>query len=141
MTLSTLKKTFTYLALAFLICSCQSARESRIAANPEIFATLNTEEQEAVQRGVILKEMSTDAVYLALGRPSETSTGSQDDHSVDTWIYRGVRAVPGYRDAMIYDPYAGGYYFQPVPDYDYIPYNRAIVTFLNEQVVSVQQRR
>lgn len=127
-------------ALAALFCtSCQSARETRIQQNPGVFQSLSTVEQQAVNHGRILNGMSTDAVYLSLGAPHNVISGSDNGKSAETWIYRGYHAVVDDDDWGYYRP---GSRRRPVhPDYHYIPYDRDIITFLNQKVVAFQRRR
>lgn len=137
------KNSFLKLSLALMAAlvfnSCQNPRERRIQENPTVFSSLPITEQAAVREGRVLSGMSTDAVYIALGTPSQTSAGSAEGKTAETWIYRGVRAVPDYHRSYYYRTAYD--YHRPFPEYDYISYDRAIVTFINKRVVAVQQRR
>ena len=140
MTKNSLLKLSIALMAALVFSSCQHPRERRILENPAVFSALPITEQAAVRKGRVLTGMSTDAVYIALGTPQQTSAGTAEGKSAETWIYRGVRAIPDYDSHYYYHP---GYsrHYQPFPDYDYIPYDQAIITFINKRVVAVQQRR
>lgn len=139
MTNNSLLKTLAALAITLLAASCQNPRARRIQENPAVFSALPLTEQAAVREGRVLTGMSTDAVYIALGTPSQTSAGSAEGKTAETWIYRGVRAVPDFNNYLYYRPDYG--YYRTSPDYDYIPYDRAIITFINKRVVAAQQRR
>ncbi len=139
MTVNTLLKLSLAFMAAVVFSSCQHPRERRILENHAVFNSLPITEQAAVREGRVLTGMSTDAVYISLGTPSQTSAGSSEGKTAETWIYRGVRAVPDYNTTFYYRP---GYdYYRTTPDYYYIPYDRAIITFINKRVVAVQQRR
>lgn len=141
MTRSSLLKLSLVLMAAVALNSCQHPRERRIQENLAVFSTLPVAEQAAVRQGRVLAGMSTDAVYIALGTPTETTTGSAEGKTAETWIYRGVQTVPVYNNYYYNYCHPAYRHYQPFPEYDYIAYNRAIITFINQRVVAVQQRR
>jgi hypothetical protein len=132
-------KTTMALALAVLaaqlLTGCATGRlEHRKKERPAAYAALTAEQRAAVDAGRIAVGMSTDAVYIAWGKPtrvleSETAAGSQT-----IWLYwdtylQGV-TYWGYRHSSGY--YGYGYpYYGPNLMLDYIPvgYVRAEVIF------------
>ena len=56
--------------LTLFICNCTSTIESRIENNPQIYSALTGQEKKAVSKGLIIRGMSQDAVYISWGKPS-----------------------------------------------------------------------
>ncbi|MES2594101.1 MAG: hypothetical protein V4662_02140 [Verrucomicrobiota bacterium] len=138
------------LTLATLAISCTSARERRIANNPQIYQKLSTSDQVLVQQGRIREGMTKEGVFLSYGRPDSVATGRQKGSSVEQWSYMGTQPVYtnnfgmglgyGYGRGWGYRGYGAGYYgaWDPYwgmgPNVVYVPYKDASVTFRGNRV-------
>lgn len=126
-------------ALALWMASCTSPRERRLEENAATLAALPPIEQQLIRQGRISRGMNSQAVFLALGPPNRVSSGAHQNVVAETWIYRGVRAVPNFNNW--HHPYyygRGHHHCDPFPTYNYISYERAIVTFINDLVVAFE---
>lgn len=138
---------------AACLASCApSTPQSRIDKHPEKFAALSRKNQELVQKGLITRGMTPDAVELAWGAPARRFEGFKDSRSMDRWDY--VRDTPVY-----FSGYAGGfgdgyvgigrygrgafnsYGFDFGPEVAYVPYRVASVWFVDHRVDSWEQVR
>ncbi|MEM7144816.1 MAG: hypothetical protein AAF591_06750 [Verrucomicrobiota bacterium] len=90
------------LALAFL-ANCASTPQTRIQANPEIYASIPDSQKAKVQTGQIAKGMGYNAVFIAWGRPSGVKSASDDS---ETWIY--AYSYPIYSSGFYYGGYGYG---------------------------------
>jgi len=79
---------WTVLMLALLLAGCATP-ESRIKKNPEAFAALPAEIQEAVRKGQVNVGFSADAVFLALGKPDREYTRQTEAGQTMIWSYVG----------------------------------------------------
>jgi hypothetical protein len=61
----------------------QSRKQERYAA----YSALSPEMRDAVDRGTIKVGMPMDAVYIAWGSPSQTTSGGNANGEVTTWLY------------------------------------------------------
>jgi hypothetical protein len=109
------------LAIAML-CGCatqtiQSRKQERYAA----YSALSPEMRDAVDRGTIKVGMPMDAVYIAWGNPSQTTSGGNANGEVTTWLYNG-----DYLATTTYFGWRRTYYA-----YTPIYYIRAKVDFVN----------
>ena len=116
-----------------------------------MFAALNAKEREMVQRGVIAKGMSQDAVMLSWGYPSMRYEGFHNGHDSMRWDYTGARPVYstqfyggygygygyGYHGRYGYPYYGAGF----APEVAFVPYHRASVWFVNRRVDSWESLR
>ncbi|QQL46164.1 hypothetical protein [Sulfuriroseicoccus oceanibius] len=131
----------TTIWLAACLSSCVSPREQRLQANAATFNSLPPVEQDLIRQGRISKGMDTQAVYLALGNPQRVATGTYRNQPAETWIYRGIHAVPNYSN-WHHPYYLGyhrhGYYCNPAPSYTYISYERAVVIFVKKRVAAFE---
>lgn len=132
-------KTTTVLALlavaAQLLTGCATARlEHRKKERYDAYAALTAEQRAAVDAGRIAIGMSTDAVYIAWGKPTRILESETSGGSFTVWLYsdtylQGV-SYWGYRHYSGY--YGHGYpYYGPHLMLDYVPvgYVRAEVIF------------
>jgi hypothetical protein len=137
-------------ALVFASCA-PSTPEARIAAQPALFDRLPAKQQELVRQGRLEKGMSTDAVYLAWGRPSREYEGNENGAATLRWDYTG--STPVYSNSF-YGGWGTGYgygrygrYRYPYQAYGYgqevtyVPYRRASVLFRNGRVTSWERSR
>jgi hypothetical protein len=92
------------LAALLLVGGCASTPQSRIQANPEIFAAVPESQQAKVQAGQVAKGMGHNAVFIAWGRPSGVKSASDDS---ETWLY--AYSTPIYSSGGFYGGYGGGY--------------------------------
>ena len=135
------------LALAFASC-VPSTPEARITAQPAMFDSLPTRQQELVKQGRIDKGMGTDAVYLAWGRPAREYEGSEGNVATLRWDYAGstpvysnqVYGYGGYRYGR-YGRYGYPYGYGIGQEITYVPYRRASVLFHNGRVASWERSR
>ncbi|MGL5017612.1 MAG: hypothetical protein ACRDBP_05730 [Luteolibacter sp.] len=139
---------------SILLAACApSTPQARIAAHPEKFASLGTQEQSLVTQGQIAPGMSTDAVWLAWGSPDRRFDGSRDSRMTERWDY--ATTVPVHTPMFMngawgsgcgrFGPhgrrsfYGGGFGFGP--DITYIPQRVASVWFVDRRVDSWERLR
>jgi len=145
-----MKNLLIVLALALTLVSCvpPATPQTRIGSNHAAFSKLSLEQQQLVRQGQIATGMSTDAVYLAWGRPARVFSGSKDGRNRERWDYAANR--PTYVQPMTSPYYYGPYgsrrnyrYHDPLmmPEVAYIPYREASVWFMNGKVESWERER
>ena len=77
---------------------------------PTTATKLEPDIQKKVQRGIIEPGMTPEMVYLALGKPSEPSSGIVDSTRDGTWVYHDFKRndrdfiQAGYRRRVVFDP-------------------------------------
>jgi hypothetical protein len=147
---------FLLLALALCLTSCTTNPiEKRIKKHPERFAALTDKEKENVRRGVVSEGMSTDAVFLAWGRPGQVLSGSRHGRERERWAY--FRSAPVSTVSFGYGSYYGPhpfyssfgvhphYGYGPVWDYgtgfETVPYLDRTVEFEKGKVVAWEKLR
>ena len=130
------------LLAGLVLCGCATHHlESRRTERRAAYDALPPESKTAVDQGQIKIGMSTDAVYIAWGAPSQILTGESDRGATTTWIYTGT-ALREHRywayDYGRYGRFGHRYYSGPSMEYDYVPqnYTRAEVVFENGVVKS-----
>ncbi len=138
-----LKIIFIFILTLFL-CNCSSRIQSRIDENPKMFASLTGTQKSAVSKGMILKGMPMDAVYLAWGKPDGTKEGNINGKNVEKWRYSSH--MPIWNQNVIYSDhhyYHHDYYdpFYNSTSVGYIPYTSAVVEFENRKVTAWEQER
>ena len=139
--------TLFLVAAAALLTSCITANDYRARRNPEMFAKLSPEDQQAVHIGVIHVGMPKDGVFLSWGPPSHISGGKHNGKTVERWSYSYLRAVEvgpyggsigvGFvgRHWGFYDPYVLN-----APAVGYVPVEGRYVEFVNDRVTGFQER-
>jgi hypothetical protein len=150
-----MRKAITAFFLGLLAVSCApSTPQTRIQQSPAKFESLSAKHRALVERGEITPGMSTDAVYLAWGAPSNTFQGSKGGKATERWDYSGTTPVPVrgfYNDFYGVGPYGpygrpGRYGYSGLaygvgPDFAYVPYQIASVLFINQKVDSWEKAR
>ena len=138
-----LKIIFIFISTLFL-SNCSSRIQSRIDENPKMFASLTGTQKSAVSKGMILKGMPMDAVYLAWGKPDGTKEGNINGKKIEKWRYSSH--MPVWTQDVIYSnhhyydhDYCGPFYNST--GVGYIPYTSAIVEFENRKVMAWEQDR
>jgi hypothetical protein len=107
-----------------LLAGC-STPQKRAEERPEAFARLSKTDQKLVLNGQVREGLDTDAVYVALGRPSRKARGSENGVAYERWIYSRVISEPvRYR-------HLGTYYVGRHGPYHYCHYD----TYWNSYVV------
>lgn len=126
------------LAAAVLGGCATSTVESRKKERYASYAALTPELRTSVDTGQLKIGMTTDAVYIAWGKPSQILVGQSTAGTTETWIYAG-----SYMEEHRYWSYRRGYYGRrfyggPTLEYEYAPraYTRAEVVFENGVVKS-----
>lgn len=143
---------FSFLAAlaVLLFAGCESV-DSRIAQNPQLFASLDPATQNKIKQGIIDIGYTEDMVYLALGAPDQkrearTAAGAQTIWVYSTYFerYDGTHFA-GYHRRIYYDRYLNTYrvYFEPVFADAYRPEieERIRVTFNNGRVAVIEQTK
>lgn len=146
-----------FLALALCLASCATNPvEQRINKHPERFAKLSQKEKDNVRRGVVAEGMSTDAVFLAWGRPGRIMSGSRSGRGRERWAY--FRSAPVSSVSFGYGSYGPhpfyssfgvhplyGYGYGPGWGYgtgfDYVPHLDRTVEFEKGRVVAWERLR
>ncbi len=126
------------------LCNCSSTIQSRIDENPKMFASLTGSQKSAVSKGMVLKGMPMDAVYLAWGKPDGIKEGNINGKKLEKWRYSSH--MPVWTQDVIYSnhhyydhDYCGPFYNST--GVGYIPYTSAIVEFENRKVMAWEQDR
>lgn len=150
---STLLRLCAGFAALVLLTQCASTPQSRIEDNPQLYSDLTKRDRDLVTAGTIREGMTRDAVFLAWGKPSSVSVGTQSGRKMEMWSYTGQRAVNsvnmgfgmgyGYGRLGI-GPYwgagpmgwgwGGGYPYWGGSSVTYVPYTQAQVEFTNGRV-------
>lgn len=117
---------------ALLWSGCATSTvEKRKQQQASAYSELPPEFKAAVAQGQIKVGMTTNAVYIAWGKPAEVLIGESAAGQTMTWIYRGTQLVEyrywGYPGWCYYDRF----YSYPFFAYEYYPhsYLRAEVVF------------
>ena len=142
-----MKMLVSALSAGLLLVSCVPyTPQTRIQQNPRMFSALPAKDQDLVQRGIIARGMTADAVFLAWGRATAVVVGSHNGKNIERWDYTGSRPV---YTSTFYGSYGyggyhgyhgrGGYGYSGVgfgmgPDVTYIPHRLASVWFVNHSV-------
>lgn len=77
-------------AAAVLVLAGCSTPASRIAKNPEVFASFPPDVQAKVKEGKVDVGFPKEAVEMALGRPDRQYTRTTEAGEVEVWSYVGV---------------------------------------------------
>lgn len=123
------------LAGLLLLAGCATSTvQSRKADNILDYNAFSSEVRELVDRGQIKVGMTTNAVFIAWGRPSKILTEESADRLITAWLYHGtwVESIPYWS----YTPsrYGWGTYDHRVLPYARI-YVRAEVVFQDDHVI------
>jgi len=106
------------LALMIIAGCATNSISSRKHERSDAFANLSTSQQNAVEQGRILPGMSTNAVYIAWGKPSQiTSNGS-----LLTWLFHEREYVEEKHITIRVGPRAPGF-----PEETKTLYSRSVV--------------
>ena len=96
-------------------------------------------------KGLIIKGMSQDAVYLAWGRPSGVIERNSYGKSIEKWRYSSLMPVVNqnflYNDYHYYHHYDHCSPFYHSTNVGYVPYTSAVVEFENQKVTSWEQEK
>ena len=140
-----MKASFILFLLAALLtgCATSSTIPKRMEERRATYDALSPEQRALVDQGHIKVGMSTNAVYVAWGSPSQALNSESSSGTTTTWIYSGTGwQQRGYWSYHNYGYVSGGRYgyVHPLPtyDYDFIPYRytAAEVVFENGVVKS-----
>jgi hypothetical protein len=128
------------LALILCACSTPSTIESRRGEKQSAYSTLGPEEQALVDQGQIKMGMTTDAVYIAWGKPAQVLESEDPQRGrITTWQYQGSwmqeNRYWAYRETRRggADLYLERYL---VSDYQPRDYVRAEITFKDGRVLA-----
>jgi len=116
-----------FVALTLVGCASSSI-ESRRRERAAAFAALPPETQALVNEGQIRRGMTSDAVYIAWGKPSQVLQQEDQRGLVLLWLYHG-----GWLEETRYWPYYGR---APITDYQQRTYVSAEISFVNGRVDS-----
>ena len=130
------------IAGTLLFTQC-STPDTRIQANPEVFAKLTPEQQALVKAGQIGINFSSDAVKLALGDPDRVSVRTDADGQSTIWHYVTYEADGHYLFRGYYHIGRRGWWWGGYPYYMDYPQrtvrDRFRVMFKNDKVVSITE--
>ena len=136
-----MKTTLQFLLLALLAAGCATSNvNSRKQERYSAYSALTPEQRALVDRGEIKVGLTSDAVYIAWGKPSQIMSTESSAGAATVWIYTGT----AWREQRYwaYQGYYGGRYGHVYPtatlQYDYVPmpYTSAEVVFENGVVKS-----
>jgi hypothetical protein len=125
------------LSLSLLLFSGCSGVDVRKQEQSAAFGDLSASERDLVSRGQIEKGMSTNAVYIAWGKPSAVSSepASNGPGTDQTWVYYADKPV--ITPAWVYMPSQFGYWsLEYFPEHHSEAYTKAQVIFRNGRVLS-----
>ena len=71
-----------------LLAGCEHARTSRIQEHAALYASLDPFSKKLIRDGLINLGFTSEAVYMALGRPNRIATTETPDGSIETWSYK-----------------------------------------------------
>ncbi len=121
-----------WLGILILCSGCATSTvETRKQEKYGVYSTLSTEQREMVDQGRIKVGMSSDAVYIAFGKPEEIVQEETQAGATTYWLYHGSNLREhrywSYRSVRSGDRY----YTEPymATDYSLQPYVRAEVVF------------
>ena len=129
-----MKNIFVLLACVFLAGCATSTIEKRRTQRYAGYGSLTPEQKAAVDAGQIKVGMSTDAVYIAWGKPTQAVMSESSEGALTTWLYYDTY-LQGYSYWTHGYPYDGRrhYYYEPGPrfqhDYNPVPYVQREVIF------------
>jgi hypothetical protein len=144
-----MKRFFLQMALAasaFLLVNCTAPIQRRIEKNPQIFSALSESHKAKVQHGEVEEGMSTEAVFLAWGKPDRASKGTKLGKTYERWSYTGYDAVQsqsfgigyGYGYSRPHGRFERDTFYAPMiyPEttVDYVPFEAARVEFTGGKV-------
>ncbi|MFN0127911.1 MAG: hypothetical protein ACKV19_14620 [Verrucomicrobiales bacterium] len=148
MTASSAWSRLLLLAVVGLLASCAaSTPQTRIARNPDLFASLTPAQQEIVSRGRIERGLPMDGVFLAWGRPDRVVEWDRSGSRVQRWTYLGLQPVHTYTFGWSggwggwhgWDPYCDPYFFGG-PSVEWVPYPMSRVDFRHGKVTEWEVR-
>jgi hypothetical protein len=141
------QRSFLLFALAFgaaLLGGCTTI-ESRIQAQPQVFARLTPAQQALVRSGQVALGFDMDAVKLALGDPDHVTVRTDANGQVQVWHYLtyesgGVILYTGYYHRR----WGGGLWWEPTYPYymdypDRVVRERFQIVFKDNKVVSIER--
>ena len=76
------------LIIVALLTGCESARTARIRENAAHFDSLNLRSRKLIEEGQFDLGFTSEAVFMALGKPNRIATAETDDGTVETWTYK-----------------------------------------------------
>ena len=137
-----MRRSAPLLALALILCACStpSTIESRRSEKQSAYSTLAPEEQALVDQGQIKMGMTSDAVYIAWGKPAQVLESEDPQRGrITTWQFHGSwmqeNRYWAYRETSRggADLYLERYL---VSDYQPRDYVRAEITFKDGRVLA-----
>ncbi|HEU5069326.1 MAG TPA: hypothetical protein VFV96_02820 [Verrucomicrobiae bacterium] len=85
-----MKRWLLLLSAGLLMTGCATKTPaSRAAERPAAYAALTSTQRELVDQGQIKVGMTTDAVYIAWGKPAQVLQSEDEHGAVTTWLYEG----------------------------------------------------
>jgi hypothetical protein len=78
--------------VSWIFVGCSSP-ETRAESSPEILSKLSANDREAALKGELRKGMNADAVFIALGEPSEILKGTVKGEEYERWIYTQIEST------------------------------------------------
>ncbi len=122
-----------------LLCGCSSI-SSRARQESASYNSLSPSERDLVDKGQIARGMSSNAVYIAWGKPTQvipqSSAAGTDEEA--TWLYYGNQPVITPAWSFIPDPYGYGR-LEYMPQHHSERYLKGAVHLQNGRVTSWQK--
>jgi hypothetical protein len=140
------------------VVQCSSTPKTRIEKNPGMFAKLTPKDRQLVSSGYIREGLSRDGVFLAWGRPTSVTVGTNRGRETENWIYEGQRPIRtmstsigfgyggfggfggyggyGFGGLGGYGGYGGYPMFNSGSSVTYIPYTAGVADFAGGRVIS-----
>ncbi len=79
------------MGVMLLVVGCQTM-DTRIAENPALWNSFSPEEQARIRDGKLWEGMTTEAVWLAWGKPRYKRHGQEGAVDFEEWVYTRIRS-------------------------------------------------
>lgn len=137
------------LVVSFGVLTGCSTFEKRSQEKAATFASLSTDAQEKLKKGVIEIGNTSDMVYIALGEADEKTEKTTAEGRTTTWIYNSYHQEyegnvrTGYHRRLVYDPVNRRYvvFIEPIYSDIYSEHQeeRIRIKFQDERVTEIEQ--
>jgi len=103
--------TLLMVAIAAAFAGCASTPSERIAANPQLFASIPPANQQLIKQGQIAIGFTPNMVRLALGEPDAVTQHIDATGTTETWRYQSSDSNTRAYVYTTWRPYYGPYFY------------------------------
>ena len=141
--------TWVCIGAAVFLTACASTPQTRIAANPALFASFPTNVQAGVRSGRIEVGYTKEMVRMAIGNPNHVFTRQTAAGIAEVWAYTDIRRTYETVPATGYTWWRGPYNGHPHPmsDFGWVDVERTqeyvvlLVEFAGDAVKVIDRKR